>query len=103
MENAEVINLYLKTVLYYMKKGVILSTNKHSDSSEGLIRQTVRYINANIFERPLTVEEVSGIFNISPEHFSRSFKKGTGVTPIRYIFLHEVHKNARIFNCFKSK
>ena len=29
--------------------------------------------------------EVSGIFNISPEHFSRSFKKETGVTPIRYM------------------
>lgn len=85
MENAELINLYLKAVLCHMKKGAIISTNKHSDSSESLIRQTVRYINAHIFEHPLTVGEVSGIFNITPEHFSRSFKKETGVTPIRYI------------------
>lgn len=85
MENNELILLYLKAVLCHMKKGAIISTNKHSDSAESLIRQTVRYINANIFERPLTVGEVSRIYNISPEHFSRSFKKETGVTPVRYM------------------
>lgn len=85
MENVELITLYLKAVLCHMKKGAIISTNKHSDSAESLIRQTVRYINANIFERPLSVGEVSAIFDISPEHFSRSFKKETGVTPVRYM------------------
>lgn len=85
MENAELINLYLKTVLCHMKKGVVLSTNRQSDSSESLIEQAVRYINANIFERPLAVGDVSDIFNISAEHFSRSFKKKTGAAPIQYM------------------
>ena len=85
MENAELINLYLKTVLCHMKKGVILSTNAHTDSSESMIEQAVRYINTNIFERQLTVGDVSRIFNISPEHFSRSFKKKIGTAPVQYM------------------
>ncbi len=85
MEDAELINLYLKTVLCHMKKGVILSTDMHPDPSESIIEQAVRYINTNIFEHRLTVGDVSRIFNVSPEHFSRSFKKKTGATPVQYM------------------
>ncbi|EET62294.1 transcriptional regulator, AraC family [Marvinbryantia formatexigens DSM 14469] len=85
MEKAELINLYLKAVLYHMRDGVILNTRRQLDDTHDLTEQVLKYISENIFRQRLSVKAVADRFSISPEHLSRKFKKDTGENLIQYM------------------
>lgn len=47
-------------------------------------RRVLDYIGANL-HRQITVTELAGVSAMSPFHFSRSFKKATGLTPLQFL------------------
>jgi two-component system response regulator YesN len=57
-----------------------LKTVKHAD----LVQKAVRYIHQN-YEKPISLEDVAFHAGVSPSHFSRLFKEGTGQTFIGFL------------------
>jgi AraC family transcriptional regulator len=48
------------------------------------LRRVTEFIEENL-ERDLTLAEIAGIAELSPFHFTRSFKQATGSTPIQFL------------------
>lgn len=85
MENIELINAYLKAVLLHMNRGLIMGTGAESKKEEDIVDSAVRFINANIRTRKLSVIEIAKVLNAAPTYFSRLFKSKIGVAPVKYI------------------
>lgn len=49
------------------------------------------YINDNL-PRKLTLEEIAGVAHMSPDHFARSFKAATGLSPHQYVIQRRVER-----------
>lgn len=85
MEDLELINIYLKAVLLHMKKGLILGTDQPNKKDDDIAEQAIKFINTNIIVSHITVSMIASKLNVSPAHFSRSFKKKVGLSPVKYI------------------
>jgi AraC family transcriptional regulator len=48
------------------------------------MKRVLDYIDGNLFE-PLALNELAAQACLSPFHFSRLFKEGTGISPQRYV------------------
>lgn len=48
------------------------------------IEETIQFVKAN-YQREISLDEVAGILNVSPEYFCRLFKKHTGQTFLEYL------------------
>ena len=59
--------------------------------SERALSQAVDYINDNLSQK-LTLAEIAEAAHMSPYHFARSFKKGTGLSPHRYVIQRRVER-----------
>lgn len=53
------------------------------------------FIEANIAE-PIRLQQIAAAAALSPFHFSRSFKKASGVSPMRYVLLCRVDAAKRL-------
>ena len=69
--------------------------NKIEEQPGGLsriqLKQAIDYINENI-DRSLKVSEIAEVVEISQYHFSRQFKKSTGLTPHEYVTQQRIIK-----------
>jgi len=55
------------------------------------LRAVTEYVEAHLTQE-ITLAELAGAANLSPFHFSRVFKRQTGVTPYRYVCLRRVER-----------
>lgn len=65
--------------------------HKHS-KSEIWMKEVLLYLDENLFESDLNLKELSEQALVSPEHFSRVFKKVTGLSLPAYIGLKKLYK-----------
>jgi AraC family transcriptional regulator len=59
--------------------------------SKRALKSAIDYIGDNL-EKDLTLAEMAGAVHMSPYHFSRLFKKSTGLTPHRYVIERRVQR-----------
>ena len=63
--------------------------------NEQALKRTVNYIHDHI-EEPLTVQLLAEISSISSFHFSRLFKRSTGMTPHQYVVASRVARAKKL-------
>ncbi len=61
-----------------------VSLNGARYKREHKLKQLLTYVNEN-FQKPLTIDEVSKMLDVTPEYFCRFFKKSTGMNFVEYI------------------
>lgn len=59
------------------------------------LRRVVEYVEANLAE-PLTIDLLAHIAGLSPFHFSRVFRRATGMSPYRYVCERRLLKAQRM-------
>jgi AraC family transcriptional regulator len=59
--------------------------------SKHALEQATDYINDNL-QRKLTLAEIAGVAHMSPDHFGRSFKEATGLSPHQYVIHRRVER-----------
>lgn len=70
---------------------LISETNKTSIQNQSILRKIFNYINLNL-HREIRIEELADIACFSTDHFTRQFKKLTGMLPLEYINIKRVEK-----------
>jgi AraC family transcriptional regulator len=55
------------------------------------LERATDYINDNL-SRKLTLAEIAGVAHMSPDHFGRSFKAATGLSPHQYVIHRRVER-----------
>ncbi len=75
-----------KELIHHYLKGLLLQARQylfHSGEHEStdVVDFAVRYIHDNIYMPDLNIGSISSLVNLSPEYFSRLFKKKTNVSP----------------------
>ena len=78
---AEVDELSMSASLHFIKSMKKFREERYSQSP---LYPSIQYIRSRVFS-PLKVSEVAAFSGYSEEHFSRLFKKETGVNPTEYI------------------
>ncbi len=78
----EIISCHTHSLFYLLLRNA--DTCITVDSRNKVIEQAVAYIKEN-FASDLTLSYMSEIFSVSPEHFSRMFKKETGLGFSKYL------------------
>lgn len=61
----------------------------------GRLRRVLDYVAEN-YSRKVTLAQLAGVSALSVYHFSRSFRKATGVTPVRYLWRYRIQVAARM-------
>lgn len=84
-------NDYIKTslvqfLLYIMRLNIPKTehTPNYQNSTHRIIDESIGYINNN-FSEEITLESISKMFYITPQYFSKTFKKLTDMTFIEYL------------------
>lgn len=98
LENKELIDLYLKTVLCHMKNGLILNTRHYAQEGTELVEKAVKFINATILNRRITVEDVAGALSVTPAHLTRAFQKKIGTSPVKYMNAMKIAEAKRLLH-----
>ncbi|NDL67168.1 AraC family transcriptional regulator [Anaerotalea alkaliphila] len=63
----------------------------HLQVAKDIIQTTVDHIHAN-YSKPMTLKDLADHVSLSPYHFSRLFKQGTGYSPYEYLINHRMKK-----------
>lgn len=63
----------------------------HDEQSFGILRNVVRYID-NHFDEELSLNEMAGLTNVSPQYFSRLFKEKMGMNFVDYLTNIRINK-----------
>ena len=71
-------------MLRYLSKLIDPDLQQADTKEHPYIEKAIRFISENDSEK-LTVGQLADIVNLTPDHFSKIFKKTTGVRPIEYI------------------
>lgn len=82
--NALSIQICLLQIFDIMSRENAFDINQISGQQKNLIKVATCYMNQN-YASPLLIREVSARLNLSPDYFSKLFKKATGITPKNYI------------------
>lgn len=81
-------NLTNTNLCMYHLLATFLYPDKHSNvkvqDEKNMIKETVAYMKNNLAEK-LTVEDLACKNNLSTSHFSKMFKKSTGMSPMDYL------------------
>ena len=62
-----------------------------SGFSRHALQRATDYMNDNL-QRKLTLAEIAGVAHMSPDHFGRSFRTATGLTPHQYVIQRRVER-----------
>jgi len=91
MSRRETINEHLASVIIHETLYELSElTNTAVNSIESIIKKATEYIE-NHFNQDISIEEVAQHVNLSPYHFSRSFKKYTSYSPYEYLLNYRLH------------
>jgi AraC-like DNA-binding protein len=60
------------------------------------IRRIVNYIEENLEMRRVRMEDLAGLINLSPSHFSRAFRRSLGHSPRTFVIRRRVAKAQRL-------
>lgn len=80
--------------LLLQEPGYSVNTYSHSK----IIDSSRAYINEH-FKDPLTLEQLAGLANMSPFHFSRVFTRYTGFTPHQYLIATRINSAKFLLKC----
>lgn len=84
--------LVMRLLLLIQRYGIFVY--EQFDSSKEIsadIEQAINYISLN-YSMPLTLDDISTMFNLCPSYFSKKFKKDTGMTFKEYVNYIRLHK-----------
>lgn len=70
---------------------VTISHNYNPLMSAYTLRRVTNYIEANL-TKDLTLAEIADVAHMSPHHFSRAFRKSTGIPPHRFVIDRRIEK-----------
>lgn len=84
--------LYFSSVVYEFlyilyknhSEKITRETKEKENRNFERMEETIQYVKAN-YKREISLSEVAGLFNVSPEYFCRLFKKHTGQTFLEYL------------------
>ena len=88
---ATVLALHLLRNHSSLGRGSRQKVGREGGFSKRALRQATDYINDNL-PRKLTLPEIAGAAHMSPDHFARSFKTATGLTPHQYVIHQRVER-----------
>ncbi|HVT90708.1 MAG TPA: AraC family transcriptional regulator [Tepidisphaeraceae bacterium] len=92
--------LYASQMLTYLFGAVIWH---HRLSSQGVpgpaqrVLQTIHYMKQHLAE-PLRVQQLAGLANLSPAHYSTRFKMQTGYSPMHYFIRLRMHAACQLLD-----
>jgi AraC-like DNA-binding protein/mannose-6-phosphate isomerase-like protein (cupin superfamily) len=89
----ELIHTYLKASLLQARQYLLHSSEYESMDVVGF---AIRYIHDNIYMPDLNIGSISSLLNLSPEYFSRLFKKKTNVSPGAFINLCKINEAKKL-------
>ncbi|WP_165422863.1 AraC family transcriptional regulator [Ktedonosporobacter rubrisoli] len=67
----------------------------HTSLSTSRLRRIIDYIHSNLAQ-PLTLTELAALVAMNPYHFTRIFKRTTGVSPHQYILSQRIEQARRL-------
>ncbi|MGN7471171.1 helix-turn-helix domain-containing protein [Brevibacillus sp. SAFN-007a] len=76
-------------------------TNEDTQETRRLMEQTIRYIQQH-YREPITREQLAARIGVSPEHFSRVFRKETGMSFVEYLGRVRIRKGQELLQ-FSAK
>ena len=81
------------TLTLYLQKYYPTRSHQSPDEKGGLtqarLKMTLEYINNNL-EIPITLQDLTDLTGLGQYHFSRAFKKSTGLSPYQYIIRQRI-------------
>lgn len=63
----------------------------HNRNANNQLDRVIQYINTNLHQK-ITIPELSDIICVSPDHFSKTFKRIIGLTPCDYIQMKRIER-----------
>ena len=69
---------------YILEARRLISGEQPSGVSDGIVGSAVNYIDSR-YMQDITLEQLCGMSNVSPQHFCRLFKAQMGMRPLEYI------------------
>ena len=88
---ANVLALHLLRNHSSLGRGSRQKVGRKGGFSKRSLERATDYINDNL-PRKLTLAEIAGVAHMSPDHFARSFKAATGLSPHQYVIHRRVER-----------
>jgi AraC family transcriptional regulator len=82
---------------YSAKSGLEYTSVKTIGLSKSILAAVTDYVGDNL-ARDLTLSELAGVACMSPYHFSRLFKRSTGLSPYQYVIHQRVQRARELLN-----
>ena len=88
---------HLSTLFHHMLRSLVAKPSEEGleelpavvapvlDSADALIREAVDFIDQNLHERLLTVEQIAAHLHFSPRHLARVFRREMGVSVMEFV------------------
>ncbi|BAY86704.1 AraC family transcriptional regulator [Calothrix parasitica NIES-267] len=89
--------LVIHLIKHYSAWQVKLSSESVRGLSKSQLQTITDYINAHLSQN-ISLSELAGIINLSQYHFSRLFKKSTGITPHQYLTQCRVNRAKQLLS-----
>lgn len=85
----EMNKLYLREMLLLIQRHCIINDAQNLKGTNSVIQNVAHYITQN-YDKDITVDSLAAMYYLSPGHFSKQFKKITGVNPSEYITMTRI-------------
>jgi two-component system, response regulator YesN len=91
------INILKKWFENIVEEILIKVQDFHSNKLTGIVNKTKAYVSSN-YNKDITLEKAAEVVLLSPQHFSKAFKKETGVNFIDYITEFRIERSKEMLN-----